>query len=79
MPLVQGMAWTLIVSGWRYFNRGTQFSGQTVGAKIRRWWWETNNWKLPVGASGTLRDRGTAEKVEDYVVGELGSGGLGDD
>lgn len=39
MPLIQGMTWTLIVSGWRYFNRGTKFSGQTVGAKIRRWWW----------------------------------------
>ncbi|RMY80737.1 hypothetical protein D0862_12606 [Hortaea werneckii] len=78
MPLIQGMTWTLIVSGWRYFNRGTKFSGQTVGAKIRRWWWGVNNWKVPE-ASGTLRDRDTIEKVEDYVVGELGSAGPGDD
>ena len=47
MPLIQGMAWSLIVAGWRYFNRGTKFSGQTVGAKIRRWWWGVNNWSIP--------------------------------
>ncbi|KAI6862510.1 hypothetical protein KC318_g20742, partial [Hortaea werneckii] len=52
--------------------------GQTVGAKIRRWWWGVNNWKVPED-NGTLRDRGTIEKVEDYVVGELGSAGPGDD
>ncbi|KAI7003617.1 hypothetical protein KC362_g19003, partial [Hortaea werneckii] len=57
---------------------GTKFSGQTVGAKIRRWWWGVNKWKVPE-ASGTLRDRGTIEKIEDYVVGELGSAGPGDD
>lgn len=78
MPLIQGMAWTLIVSGWRYFNRSTKFSGQSIGAKIRRWWWETNGWKVPQG-SGTLRDRGMAEKVEDYVVGTFSSAGPGDD
>lgn len=46
MPLIQGMAWTLIVSGWRYANRTSKFSGQTVGARIRRWWWGVNNWKI---------------------------------
>ena len=47
MPLVQGMAWTLVVSGWRHLNRSSQLQGQSVGAKIRRWWWEVNNWKVP--------------------------------
>lgn len=47
MPLVQGMAWTLIVSGWRHMNRSSTLKGQSVGAKIRRWWWEVNNWKIP--------------------------------
>lgn len=47
MPLVQGMAWTLIVSGWRHLNRSSTLQGQSVGAKIRRWWWEVNNWKIP--------------------------------
>jgi hypothetical protein len=47
MPLVQGMAWTLVVSGWRHLNRSSQLQGQSVGAKIRRWWWEVNNWTVP--------------------------------
>ncbi|KAL1587655.1 hypothetical protein WHR41_03583 [Cladosporium halotolerans] len=55
MPLVQGMAWTLIVSGWRHLNRSSQFKGQSVGAKIRRWWWEVNNWKLPEKTGGLKR------------------------
>ncbi|KAK4545273.1 hypothetical protein LTR36_003453 [Oleoguttula mirabilis] len=79
MPLVQGMAWTLIVSGWGFFNRGTQFSGQTVGAKIRRWWWGVNNWKVPDNAKGTLRDERTAEKVKDYFTTRLASAGPGDE
>jgi hypothetical protein len=47
MPLVQGLAWTLVVSGWRHLNRSSQLQGQSVGAKIRRWWWEVNNWTVP--------------------------------
>ncbi|KAK0937670.1 hypothetical protein LTR48_003940 [Friedmanniomyces endolithicus] len=47
MPLVQGMAWTLIVSGWRHWNASTTFTGRTAGAKIRRWWWGVNNWTIP--------------------------------
>lgn len=39
MPLVQGVAWSLIVAGWRHWNKAAQFSGQSVGARIRRWWW----------------------------------------
>ncbi|PGH23415.1 hypothetical protein AJ80_02525 [Polytolypa hystricis UAMH7299] len=46
-PLIQGTLWTLALSGWRYWNRGAQFSGRTVGVKIRRWWWQVNNWKIP--------------------------------
>ena len=47
LPLVQGMIWTLATVGWRYWNRSAQLSGSSVGARIRRWWWRTNNW--PVG------------------------------
>lgn len=47
MCFAQGVVWTLILSGWRHWNRSAKFSGQTVGAKIRRWWWGVNNWKIP--------------------------------
>jgi len=75
MPLVQGMVWTLIVAGWRFANRSSQFSGQTVGAKIRRWWWETNNWVIPTDSKGTLKDQKLAADVEDYVTTQLSSAG----
>ena len=47
LPLVQGMLWTLVLSGWRYWNRTAQFSGRSVGSRIRRWWWSVNNWEIP--------------------------------
>lgn len=66
MPLIQGVAWTLIVAGWRHWNRATQFRGQSVGARIRRWWWEVNNWKLPErGFSQSLRDKKFAGAVAE--------------
>ena len=74
MPLLQGMVWSLLVSGWRYSNRETQLSGQSVGAKIRRWWWGVNNWKLPENWQGTLRDKRTAENVKEYYTTQLGGG-----
>lgn len=47
MTFVQGMAWTLIVAGWRHWNRASAFQGATVGSRIRRWWWGVNNWSVP--------------------------------
>lgn len=38
MPLAQGVVWTLVLSGWRYWNRTAHFTGQSVGARIRRWY-----------------------------------------
>jgi len=54
-----------------------------VGARIRRWWWETNNWKIPAmkkrmgdqklaGEVKEVRDvveasRALAEHLEDYA------------
>jgi hypothetical protein len=47
LPLVQGVGWSLVVFGWRHWNRASQFSGATLGGKIRKWWWGVNNWELP--------------------------------
>lgn len=54
-PLIQGMAWTLILSGWRHWNRGAQMVGEGVGARLRRWWWRVNKWDVPVDARGKGR------------------------
>ncbi|CAO1603945.1 hypothetical protein XANCAGTX0491_007519 [Xanthoria calcicola] len=47
LPLVQGTLWTLVLSGWRYWNRGAQFQGASLGSKVRRWWWNVNHWEIP--------------------------------
>ncbi|KAJ5609305.1 hypothetical protein N7528_009872 [Penicillium herquei] len=47
LPLIQGTVWTLALSGWKFWNRSASLGGQTLGSKVRRWWYEVNNWKLP--------------------------------
>ena len=63
LPLVQGTLWTLLLSGWRYWNRSAQFGGKTVGSRIRRWWWGVNNWEIP--------------KKKDKLAGDVGEVGIG--
>ena len=75
MPLVQGLAWTLIVAGWRHWNVGAQFKGQTAGARIRRWWWGVNDWTIPAGGGkGTLKDRELAEGMAEFHMGHANAG-----
>ena len=47
LPLVQGAVYALAICGWRHWNRGAAFSGQSAGARLRKWWWRFNNWELP--------------------------------
>lgn len=47
MPFVQGLLYNLAVCGWQYWNRSAKLSGQSVGARVRRWWWGVNNWTIP--------------------------------
>ncbi|CAF3440622.1 hypothetical protein SNK03_008245 [Fusarium graminearum] len=47
MPLTQGLAYNLFLCGWQHWNRNAQLHGNTVGARVRRWWWGVNNWHIP--------------------------------
>lgn len=47
MPLAQGVLYNLAICGWQFWNRNAQYSGSTAGARLRRWWYEVNNWKIP--------------------------------
>ncbi|KAF2026764.1 DUF1770-domain-containing protein [Setomelanomma holmii] len=67
----QGVLWTLILSGWRHWNRSAKFSGQSFGARMRRWWWNVNDWKVPAGK--TMRDTKLAKNVSEYYKGEFSS------
>lgn len=65
MPLTQGLLWTLVVAGWRNWNsKSTSFSGSSVGARLRRWWWKTNNWTIP----RTLRDDRLAAQAKEVTT-----------
>ena len=81
LPLVQGMLWTLVLSGWRHWNKGAAFKGQSFGARVRKWWWKVNNWEIPEGANGGgratterfaaqtgLKDKRYAEHIGDVSV-----------
>ncbi|KAI4246988.1 MAG: hypothetical protein L6R40_001653 [Gallowayella cf. fulva] len=67
LPLVQGMLWTFLLSGWRYWNRGAQFQGASLGSKVRRWWWGVNNWKLPEETQERV-----SEKVGEFYTAQFG-------
>jgi hypothetical protein len=48
MPLAQGMVYNLLLCGWQHWNRNARLHGNTIGARVRRWWWGVNNWSIPV-------------------------------
>jgi hypothetical protein len=47
MPLAQGVVYNLFLVGWQHWNKNAQLHGNTIGARVRRWWWDVNNWKIP--------------------------------
>ncbi|KAI1104651.1 DUF1770-domain-containing protein [Jackrogersella minutella] len=47
MPFAQGIVYNLAICGWHYWNRNARFSGNTVGVRLRRWWYRVNKWPLP--------------------------------
>ncbi|KAI0010286.1 DUF1770-domain-containing protein [Xylariaceae sp. FL0662B] len=47
MPFAQGILYNLAICGWQYWNRNAQMSGNSAGARIRRWWYGVNHWPLP--------------------------------
>ena len=53
-PLAQGVLWHLLTFGWRAWNTNVKFRGQSLGARIRRWWWGVNNWRIPSSRESSL-------------------------
>ncbi|KAF2120236.1 hypothetical protein BDV96DRAFT_610250 [Lophiotrema nucula] len=51
MCFAQGVMWTLLLSGWRHWNRSSKFYGHSIGARIRRWWWDVNKWTIPAAGA----------------------------
>lgn len=63
MCFAQGVLWNLLLHGWRYFNRSTKFSGQSMGAKLRRWWWGVNKWSIPAEKGLGMRGQRLARNM----------------
>ncbi|KAL7902452.1 hypothetical protein HDV63DRAFT_18650 [Trichoderma sp. SZMC 28014] len=47
LPLAQGVLLNLAMAGWQHWNKTARVSGDSVGARFRRWWFGVNNWSLP--------------------------------
>ncbi|KAL2825612.1 hypothetical protein BDW59DRAFT_71503 [Aspergillus cavernicola] len=73
LPLVQGTLWTLALSGWRYWNRTASLSGQTLGSKVRRWWYGVNNWRLP--PLMPRNSKATGAQVEGFYTAQFSNAG----
>ena len=71
LPLTQGVLWNLVMFGWRHWNRGSKFQGKSLGAKVRKWWWEVNDWKQPEAKNESTRKVG--QQMEDFFVDRFGS------
>ena len=69
MCFAQGLMLQLLLSGWRHWNKSTKFSGKTVGARIRRWWWGVNKWTIPT--EGASKDKKLAKKVSEVSAAFL--------
>jgi hypothetical protein len=52
MPLAQGVLYNLFLCGWQHWNRSARVHGNTIGARVRRWWYGVNDWPLPGQAGG---------------------------
>lgn len=46
MPMLQGVVYNLALCGWQYWNKTARVSGNSLGARARRWWYEVNNWPI---------------------------------
>jgi hypothetical protein len=65
MPLLQGVVMTLFVAGWKHWNRNTQLSGNSAGARVRRWWYNVNNWPIKDKLANIGEDAKLAAEMGD--------------
>lgn len=55
MPMLQGVVYNLALCGWQYWNKTARVSGNSLGARARRWWYEVNNWPINLK---TVKEKG---------------------
>ena len=60
MPLAQGVVLNLALVGWQHWNRNARLHGDSIGVRVRRWWYE-----------GHFLDVGVLEQLLRANVGDL--------
>ncbi|KAI0902129.1 DUF1770-domain-containing protein [Annulohypoxylon nitens] len=66
MPLAQGVLYNLAICGWHHWNKNARLSGNSTGARLRRWWYGVNKWPLPPAARRPA-PTATTRIVPDYT------------
>ncbi|KAI9746510.1 MAG: hypothetical protein M1818_000223 [Claussenomyces sp. TS43310] len=74
LPLAQGTLWGLALHGWRFWNKNAQLNGSSVGARVRRWWYRTNNWSVDLKPNGSASSPEMAARVGDFYKNQQGTG-----
>ncbi|KAH8821662.1 hypothetical protein F5884DRAFT_768641 [Xylogone sp. PMI_703] len=74
LPLLQGMIWSLALHGWRYWNKNARLSGTSTGAKIRRWWYRTNNWPIEDSFGSVAKNKKLAADVGEFYQNQNSGG-----
>lgn len=62
MPMIQGVVYNLALGGWQYWNKNAQMSGNSLGARARRWWYSVNNWPINQKTFGSSAKKPVGEK-----------------
>jgi len=70
MALAQGFLTSLAFAGWKHWNANAQLSGSSAGARLRRWWYKTNNWPV----KEKLQDKKLAKNMGDFYKYETSGG-----
>ncbi|QSZ35636.1 hypothetical protein DSL72_008506 [Monilinia vaccinii-corymbosi] len=74
MPLIQGIAVTLLWAGWKHWNKNAQLSGNSAGARVRRWWYTVNNWPIKEKIAEIGRNARLAAETGDYYQNLVSAG-----
>ncbi|TGO51443.1 hypothetical protein BCON_0161g00160 [Botryotinia convoluta] len=74
MPLIQGIAVTLLWAGWKHWNKNAKLSGNSAGARVRRWWYTVNNWPIKEKIAEIGKNAKLAAELGDYYKTQASAG-----
>ncbi|KAI0887529.1 DUF1770-domain-containing protein [Annulohypoxylon maeteangense] len=70
MPFAQGVLYNLAICGWHHWNKNARISGNSTGARLRRWWYGVNKWPLPPAAGKSSQRLGQRQLTQFQTIQE---------